>query len=255
MAYQAALIDRAVARAALQYGVSYYSQWRTHGSSVFNPRGVVCHHDASNRHSGNNGALNMIIHGGRDFPGPYGNFQLARNGLLWVVSAGRANHAGKGSWQGLRYNSSVFGIEAANDGIGEPWSAAMLDTYYRLVNALLAEMGQPTIMTCGHKEWTSRKIDPAFRSPSISMTQFRQRVSSAEGGVVVAPDKEEIMYRFMKAAGDTRIFAVSDSGYGWHLTPSQFKELQNHIVTADNRVWEVSPGLLQKLTSGAYEAR
>lgn len=255
MARQPTLIQRAISRANLRHGVAYVSGWQTRGSSSFNPRGVVVHHDASNRSSGDNGALNIIIHGRRDLPGPLSQFQLARSGRLWVVAAGRANHAGSGGWRGLSGNSSVFGIEAANDGRGEPWSSNMLDTYYRIVNALLAEMRQGTIMACAHKEWTARKPDPAFLVPGMGMTEFRAKVANAGlEGNDPEPKEEEEMYRFMKTSGDNRIYAVGSNGYGWHLTPTEFKELQDHVMMADNRVWEVSALLLQGLTGGAFKS-
>lgn len=253
MPYQVALLERSVARADLQHGVDYISGYEQRGSSFFDPKLVVAHHDASSIKSGNNGALNMIIHGGRDFPGPYGNFQLCRNGFLWVVAAGRANHAGSGSWKGYSGNSTAWGIEAANNGIGEPWSSEMLDTYYRLVKGLLLELAQPTIMVCGHREWTSRKPDPNISSPDINMDTFRANVDST-GSVTVTEGEDEMWYKFFNPSGTNQIWAVSGGGYGFHVGPTLYKEMQNGPAMESNVVHRVSQAQVEKLTGGRFKA-
>jgi len=256
MPRQVALIQRAISRADLQHGVSYVSGWESRGHTTFNPRCVVCHHDASNTRSGNNGALNIIIHGRSDVPGPLSQFQIARNGLLWVVASGRANHAGQGGYRGLTGNASGFGIEVANNGVGERWSPACLDTYYRLVAALLDEMKQPTIMAPGHLEWTARKIDPRFSSPQMNMTQFRSIVSRIRGGDMPASDikkEREIMYKFFQPDGLNQIWAVSAGGYGFHLTPTLYREMTNGPAMESNVINRISPAQLRMLTNGAFK--
>jgi len=254
MPRQVALIQRAISRAALQHGVSYVNGWESRGHTTFNPRGVVCHHDASNTRSGNNGALNIIIHGRGSIPGPLSQFQIARNGLLWVVASGRANHAGQGGYRGLSGNASVMGIEVANNGVGEHWRPACLDTYYRLVAALLDEMKLPTIMAPGHLEWTSRKIDPRFSSPQMNMTQFRSIVGRVRGGDMPIPSKKEreIMYKFFQPDGLNQIWAVSAGGYGFHLTPGLYREMSNGPAMESNVINRVSRAQLKELTAGRF---
>ena len=57
-------------------------------------------------------------------------------------------------------------IEAANNGVGEPWPQAQIDAYYRASNALNARFGNAPTDVVSHAlsdgaGWTSRKIDPA----------------------------------------------------------------------------------------------
>lgn len=133
--------------------------WETRGSSVFWPRGHVCHHDAiASRWSTPPG---LLFSGRSDLAGPLCNTALDATGKVWLVSAGRANHAGTGSWRGLVGNSTVWGTEAQNAGTGQVWPDAQIDAYVRLSAALAEYFGFSAEMVCRHAEWTSRKIDPA----------------------------------------------------------------------------------------------
>lgn len=146
--------------------------WQTRGSSSFDPRGFVAHHDVI-------GPLtrcpSIIIDGRSDLPGPLSQFWLERNGRVHLVAAGRANHAGEGNWNGLYGNSSVWGCEANNLGTpADPWPQAQLDAYYRLAAACADFSGFSPAYVCGHKEWApSRKVDPH----SINMADFRRKVA------------------------------------------------------------------------------
>lgn len=133
--------------------------WQTRGSSSFNPRGFVWHHTAGPSR-GNSPSLNICIYGRSGVPGPLCNVFQARDNTIYVVAAGRANHAGRGGWGGMSGNSSVYGIEIENTGYNtgsraEPWRGDQLDTAARVAAAVL---GNPA-RSMHHKEWTSRKID------------------------------------------------------------------------------------------------
>lgn len=152
MGYDVGIADRLRARGL---NVVEVAGWRTRGSSSFNPRGFLWHHTAGPR-SGNSPSLNICIYGRSDLPGPLCNVFQARDNTIYVVAAGRANHAGSGGWRGLSGNSSVYGVEIENIGNnGEPWRLDQLDTAARVAAALL---GNPDA-SCHHKEWTSRKPD------------------------------------------------------------------------------------------------
>ncbi|MBV9957318.1 MAG: peptidoglycan-binding protein, partial [Acidobacteria bacterium] len=74
--------------------------------------GVVCHHTVGPS-TGNMPSLNTLINGRparaaspghkaqRALPGPLAQLGLARDGTFFVIAAGRANHAGPGSFQGI----------------------------------------------------------------------------------------------------------------------------------------------------------
>src|SRR5690606_16095746 len=88
--------------------------WQTRGSSVFNPGGSVNHHTAGSRHN-SIPSLNILINGHGSLPGPLCNVAQSRSTQynsgqafddVYVIAAGRANHAGLGGWSGLTGNSS-----------------------------------------------------------------------------------------------------------------------------------------------------
>lgn len=149
--------------------------WRGRGVNFPGPvRSILCHHDAANQAPWQ---FNTVVRDGRsDLPGPLSQFTIRRDGTIHVVADGRANHAG------VTINDSVWGgnysigIEAANNGVGEPWPRYQLDAYEALVAELCREFGLGVDRVRGHKEVASplgRKIDPA----GIDMNGFRAAVA------------------------------------------------------------------------------
>lgn len=156
--------------------------WENRGRPyTFTPRAVICHHTASGSQSGNFGSENIVTFGRSDLPGPLCQFLLGRDGTVKIIAAGYSNHAGYGGPRdgvpANMGNTYSWGIEAENNGLGEPWSRAQLNAYYRLCAALLARMGTKNVgKVFGHKEWApGRKIDPA----GINMDHFRTQVAKA----------------------------------------------------------------------------
>lgn len=155
--------------------------WQDRGRPFrFEPEAVVCHHTASSRTSGNFPSESVVTFGRSDLPGPLCQILLGRDGTCMVIAGGYANHAGLGGPRaGIPANMGntyAYGIEAENNGVGERWGADQLNAYYRLCAALLDYMGTTDVSKVfGHKEWTSRKIDPA----GINMHEFRQQVRQA----------------------------------------------------------------------------
>lgn len=163
--------------------------WQNRGWSAsksgqqWNPRGVVCHHTANGGYRGVDApSLNVCINGRPPSPaepkglaGPLCQVVLGYSGTAYVIAGKGANHAGAGGWMGLTGNASVWGIEAENNGVGEPWPQVQLDAYIRCCAALAELSGFDARFVCGHKEWTRTKIDPA----GIDMGEFRAKVAAA----------------------------------------------------------------------------
>jgi hypothetical protein len=123
-------------------------------------------------------SLNLITYqGNATTPPPLANLGLGRSGTIYVIAAGRANHAGEGNWRGLMGNASVLGIEAEHTGkASDPWPAAQLDAYVKLSAQICQRAGFGVEMVCGHKEWAPRrKIDPI----SLDMDDMRRRIARA----------------------------------------------------------------------------
>lgn len=155
--------------------------WRHRGRPYnFYPKGIIVHHTASGSQSGNFASERIVTSGRSDLPGPLCQVLLGRDGTVKMIADGYANHAGYGGPRaGIpanQGNTYTIGIEAENNGVGEPWSKEQLNAYYRLCAALLVWINVKDVnKVFGHKEWTSRKIDPA----GIDMNKFRAQVKKA----------------------------------------------------------------------------
>jgi len=154
--------------------------WQSRGSSSFSPQGSVNHHTAGPP-TGATPSLNTCINGRPDLAGPLCHVMQSRESgrpdAAYVVAAGRANHAGSGSWQGLSGNSSVWGLEIEHDGV-TPLPQARQETAAAIHAALIGPGGNVGLV-CQHYEWTTRKIDAAT---GVSGEGFRQLVADAQAG-------------------------------------------------------------------------
>lgn len=174
--------------------VHFVKGWRSRGTYAFStvPRGLIDHHDASSSKSGKWGALSIVTSGRSGLQGPLSQFVIARGDTphVAVVAAGRANHAGIGGPHkgipGNSANSYTYGIEKANNGTGESYSNASIVATRVLFAAIAAECRFGPHMVIGHKEWTSRKIDPTY-----SMAWMRNLVDrTMEGEDMALSDKD-----------------------------------------------------------------
>lgn len=111
--------------------VRWMGGWETRGLTWARvPVGIIDHHDASSIKSGEWGALGDILANNK------AQLQVGRclDGVpkVAIVAAGRSAHAGVGSWvfpDGLVIptndgNAWLYGVEKANNGLGEPTSDA-----------------------------------------------------------------------------------------------------------------------------------
>lgn len=143
----------------------------------FNPMGVLIHHTAGPKGKDAT-SLQVCIDGRPDLPGPLCQLLIARSGKVYVISAGRCNHAGKGELPGYvardQGNTKLLGIELENDGIGEPYPTEQYDAAVRATAAVLDLLGEMRYCVWGHREYSSTgKVDPLF-----SMTEFRNAVKA-----------------------------------------------------------------------------
>jgi len=160
----------------------------TRGRSMRSVQGVVGHHTASGPNWNDDHVAFLLRDGRRDLAGPLSQLGLERDGTFVVIATGKANHNGYGEWG----NDSI-GIEAYNDGIGEPWPGVQIDAYQRGAAAILARLGYGSHRFKGHRETDPRrKPDPR----GIDLDQFRRNVDSILEPVPPAqlpPELEDIM--------------------------------------------------------------
>jgi hypothetical protein len=103
-----------------------------------------------------------------------------------VIAAGRANHAGRGSWNGnTTGNSRYWGIEVENVGTpAEPWRPDQLQNVAEVTAALISYNAGMVADCCMHKEWApTRKID----MHTISGNEMRARVMQLCNGTPPTP--------------------------------------------------------------------
>jgi len=162
--------------------VDVYDGWETRSRSsggYDDLLGVGYHHDASSTTSSEMSGCDWGWKNSDDRP--IGCMRLWRNGHLIVGAAGATNTMGKGAPLTTstgkvvpqdRGNQNLIAIEAANNGVGEPWPAVQVDAYIALVAALCDWYGfDPLWDIWGHFDYCApscpgRKIDAAGPTPS-----------------------------------------------------------------------------------------
>jgi hypothetical protein len=180
-----------------------FSGWRTHErddetGKTFGPvNGVVIHHTAGRD------SLSLVYNGTSALPGPLCHTHLAKTGVATMISAGRANHAGgftQNAHDAVVSESSVhprpsgaevvdgndhyYGIEIENLGNGTDfYPQAQYDAAVKWAAAICRHHGWTAQSVIGHKEGTTRKIDPKgpigkADGTAWSMDQFRKDVQA-----------------------------------------------------------------------------
>ncbi|MBC8031304.1 MAG: N-acetylmuramoyl-L-alanine amidase [Pyrinomonadaceae bacterium] len=197
MAHSLIWLPEVLTRADLK--VSKVPGWENRGKlDVGRIFGVICHHTVGGL-TGNMPSLNVLVNGRpaqparpgrpakRALPGPLAQLGLARDGTYYVITAGRANHAGAGSFQDIvNGNSNFIGIEAENGGEMNdfPWPKVQLDAYYRGVAAILRHIGRGAESCCGHKEYAPKRKP---LDPRLDMNAFRSSVKAILEGTAPKP--------------------------------------------------------------------
>src|SRR5262245_27631253 len=179
------LTDLAAVAAKTSLEVIEVPGWETRGrGEMSDVRAVVCHHTATLNRTSDMPSLDTLIKGRPDLTGPLSHFGLSRSGKVYVIAAGRCNHAGtvqNPSWG----NSHAIGIEAEATGTDATWPEVQVAAFAQLCRVLVDHFGLSVSAVLGHKEVADppgRKIDPNF-----DITAFRLRVSALGGTTPPAP--------------------------------------------------------------------
>jgi hypothetical protein len=208
------------------------------------------HHTASATSPQND--ANYMCFGSPD--APVANLLLARDGSVWVMAAGATNTNGKGGpYQVSKgtvpkdsMNTHAVSIEAANNGVGEPWPQVQIDAYFTLSLMLAERLGLAPTDICEHQVWApDRKIDPAtadavqgpwkpgFVTSSGTWSQadvsdeLRRRASTPQPQ---PEDEMTFIYAFTNYAN-----TFSDKGVA--LTPEAFRTMVDNgavVITSAN---------------------
>ncbi|MFE2539104.1 peptidoglycan recognition protein family protein [Actinacidiphila glaucinigra] len=175
--------------------------WKTHNRNSkgsFGPlNGVIVHHTGP--YTTEAGMVSYCVSGSQALPGPLCHGVIGRDGKVYLVGYGRANHAGGGDNDVLNAviaesyatnppatnkgegdpgavdgNSRFYGFECINKGDGrEPWPEKQLDAMARAAAAICRAHGWTAKSVIGHLEWNDQKPDPK----GFIMASMRARVA------------------------------------------------------------------------------
>jgi len=170
--------------------------WQNRGDDLRSVEGIVWHHTVTGPRTSDQAVARLLRDGRPDLAGPLSQLGLDRAGRYHVVAAGKANHNGYGLWG----NQSI-GIEAYNDGVGEPWPDVQVAAYITGTRALLGRLGLGVDRVKGHKETDPRrKIDPA----GLDMDEMRTRIATDQGDEFDMATIEELKNLLGEWEKDTR---------------------------------------------------
>lgn len=186
--------------------VTGYGTWETHErddetGKPFGPvNGVTIHHTAGRD------SKSVCYNGTSSLPGPLCHSYLPKTGVVYMMSAGRANHAGtfaQNAHDAVVAESSVhpypdlaepvdgndkyYGIEIENLGNGtDPYPWVQYRAAVKWATAICRHHDWSQDSTIGHKEGTRRKIDPKGpvigpdgKQFTLTMDRFRSDVKAA----------------------------------------------------------------------------
>lgn len=149
-----------------------YDGWKTRarGSGGYSslPLCVMWHHTASPASWDGQKDASYCATGDSD--APLANLYIQRNGTVWVLAAGATNTNGKGNQIAFSrgivpadgMNTRAIGVEMGNDGVGERWPQAQVDSMFVVSNVCNAKCGnRPEDMSTHNFYAPTRKIDPA----------------------------------------------------------------------------------------------
>lgn len=209
-------VDLAAALAGTGLTIVQHDGWRTRGRDFpGKPDTILVHHTATSaRAKGDLPTLRLLIEGRSDLPGPLCQLALSRTGVVHILAAGKANHAGRGAWRGQTSSSGTIGIEAEHPGGAARWPSAQHDAYVQLCAALCRHLHVDPHRVCGHKEWAlpaGRKVDP-----NLDMDVFRAQVRAHL--VTPAPPtvQEDDVARLIKSPDKSAQFGT-DGVSKWHV--------------------------------------
>jgi hypothetical protein len=174
-----------------------HRSWRTNNRNHKGPwgpvNGVMIHHTVT---SGTSSSVELCYNGHSSLPGPLCHGVIAKDGTVYLVGNGRANHAGLGDDDVLRAvinesatlpadneantdgNRHFYGFECVNLGDGkDPWPAAQLEAIEKAAAAICRAHGWSQRSVIGHEEWQPGKVDPR----GFSMDSMRTRIASRLG--------------------------------------------------------------------------
>ncbi|MEI5523819.1 peptidoglycan-binding protein [Streptomyces brasiliscabiei] len=185
-----------------------HTGWSTHNRNTVGAwgpaQGVMLHHTAGRD------SVALCRAGMTNLPGPLCIAVIAKDGTVHLVGYGRTNHAGRGAtatYNAVRNTTTIpsrpgadavdgnahfYGFEIENLGNGrDPYPDAQLAAVERVAAAVCRAHGWGAGRVIGHKEWTTRKIDPTFSMAGMRTRIAKRLAATPTGGTQPAPASYE----------------------------------------------------------------
>lgn len=205
--------------------------WEERGRPyTYRPHGVLWHHTAGpefEHSTSRTPSLRTVIEGRAGIPGPLSQTLLAPDGTWYVVAAGYANHAGRGSYPGIdRGNPELLGVEAEESGDGD-WIPVQLEALREGTAAIMDFAGWEILL--GHKEWTDRKVDPAGLDMNQERALVRKMIEEVDAMELDRVKNAELVKRFERLLADVGIM-TGDHPDTAAVAPSLLKVTLGRVV-------------------------
>jgi hypothetical protein len=170
--------------------VKTYDGWKERGrpasSGPFAPFGLLWHHTGTPTSMSRPApTVATCIHGRSDLPGPLCHVVIGFDGLLHVIAAGRANHAGTNDGTGTGPipagdgNAQMIGFEIDYSG-SQDMGPLQMDAALRASLVVVKHFKHDEAWVRGHKETSSAgKWDPGRKgssSPEYIMGSIRDKI-------------------------------------------------------------------------------
>ena len=199
-----------------KWGLKYVEipGWSTHNRNSKGAwggvNGFIWHHTGADVTDAEGYAGGTLYKGLADLPGPLCHFSIGKDGTVYLVGWGRANHAGggdpavlqhvinedytgqlhptKGNANGVDGNAHFYGVEIQYSG-SHQMAAAQYTAARRLSAAILDFHGWTERSVIAHGEWSNDKWDPGYAPSKImAMPGVRADVKAI---LAAGPDQED----------------------------------------------------------------
>lgn len=209
--------------------------WESRGGAISLVNFLVWHATATGTNWTDEKLRNLLRDGRADLDGPLSQFGLERDGELPIIAAGRANHNGYGEG-----GNQTWAVEAANNNLGEPWSAAMIDVWVRASAVICLYLRKdPAKFVRAHKETDPRRKTDPVGLPMANMRAYISLHMLRMSGITGTPEPVKlnpsiVINRGMRLNGfkealmiKTIEIPLGDTGQGW--APCDGRDGRPHV--------------------------
>lgn len=212
------------------------------------PVGVLEHHTATEASYENPApSLDLVVEGREDLAGPLCHGLIGFDGVVHLIAAGRANHAGRAKESGPvpagDGNVLYVGFEWDYQGVEQGPSPEQYSAALTATRAVLEHLGAPPEAARGHKETSvTGKIDPGH----VDLERFRAELADTrQEDAEMTPEQDAILRRIENELLGPRGPEGQITGWNTMLGPrtpvAMLVDLVNVLVARETPAPQQSP--------------